>query len=139
MTDNKLHRARNGLLIDIMEQDCFDQKSILSQVLYPKLDKAPVAIDHGNLSPQNIIVDSELNITGIIDWGFAAKVLIQMACGFPLFLRLKPPSCHQTQPFRKIESLLLHPSSFSLRKQYPGCYLPNPLNMLISGFSFLSR
>ncbi|RJE19161.1 Phosphotransferase enzyme family [Aspergillus sclerotialis] len=81
----------NGRLPEITEQDCFDQRNILSDILYPELDDAPFAMDHGDLSPQNILVDSEFNITGIIDWGFSAKVPFQMAAGFPRFLRLQPP------------------------------------------------
>ncbi|KAK2805082.1 hypothetical protein FQN50_006327 [Emmonsiellopsis sp. PD_5] len=89
--ENKIRRVHNGLLPGISEQDCFDQRNILSDVLLPKLDNAPFAMDHGDLSPQNILVDSEFNVTGIIDWGFSAKVPFQLAAGFPRFLRLQPP------------------------------------------------
>jgi hypothetical protein len=64
LTRNKLRRVRNGQLFGITEQDCFDQKNLLHQVLYPELEEAPFAIDHGDLAPLNIIVDSEYNITG---------------------------------------------------------------------------
>lgn len=62
--DNKITRVRNGRLPDITEQDCLDQKSLLSRVLHPELENAPFAIDHGDLSPLNILVDSDYNITG---------------------------------------------------------------------------
>lgn len=62
--DNKFRRVRNGLLPLITEQKCFDQKSLLSKVLCPELEDTPFAIDHGDLSPLNIIVDCEHNITG---------------------------------------------------------------------------
>lgn len=61
--NNKIHRVRNGLLPEITEQDCLEQKSLLSDVLIPELDDAPFAMDHGDLSPQNILVDSEYNVT----------------------------------------------------------------------------
>jgi len=35
-------------------------------VLYPELEHAPFAIDHGDLAPLNIIVDSEYNVTGYV-------------------------------------------------------------------------
>jgi hypothetical protein len=64
LVDNKLHRIRNGQLPEITEQDCFDQKGLLHRLLYSELENAPFAIDHGDLAPQNMIVDSEYNITG---------------------------------------------------------------------------
>ena len=64
LTNNKLLRARKGQLPGITEQDCLDQKSLLDQVLHPELENAPFAIDHGDLAPQNIIVDSSYNIKG---------------------------------------------------------------------------
>jgi hypothetical protein len=64
LSRNKLHRIRNGQLRDITEQDCSKQESLLRQVLYPELEDAPFALDHGDLAPLNIIVDSEHNVTG---------------------------------------------------------------------------
>lgn len=62
--DNKFSRVRNGHLPDITERDCLDQQRLLPEVLHPELEDAPFAIDHGDLSPSNIIVDSDHNITG---------------------------------------------------------------------------
>jgi hypothetical protein len=62
--DNKFRRVRNGHLPFITERDCFNQKSLLPMVLHPELEDTPFAIDHGDLSPLNIIVDSEHNVTG---------------------------------------------------------------------------
>jgi hypothetical protein len=62
--DNKFPRVRNGHLPDITERDCLKQKRLLPKVLHPELEGAPFAIDHGDLSPSNIIVDSDHNITG---------------------------------------------------------------------------
>ncbi|KAF1993222.1 hypothetical protein P154DRAFT_625607 [Amniculicola lignicola CBS 123094] len=115
LTSNKFRRVRNNQLPGITEQDCFDQQSLLPQVLYPELEVAPFAMDHGDLAPMNIIVDSEYNITGIIDWGFASKVPLQLAGRLPRFLQLSelvlPPS-PSLQEDRKayIESLRSHSS-----------------------------
>ncbi|KAF2105493.1 hypothetical protein BDV96DRAFT_655571 [Lophiotrema nucula] len=38
-------------------------ESLLQQVLYPELENAPFAIDHGDLAPLDITVDSEYNVT----------------------------------------------------------------------------
>jgi len=62
--DNKFYRVRNGNLPNITEQDCLDQKNLLPKVLHPELENKPFAIDHGDLSPLNIIVDTEYNVTG---------------------------------------------------------------------------
>jgi hypothetical protein len=37
---------------------------LLSTFLRPELEDAPHAIEHGDLSCRNILVDSEYNITG---------------------------------------------------------------------------
>ena len=64
MIDNKLRRVHNGDLPFLTTQDCLTQKALLPSVLHPELENAPFAIDHGDLSPLNIIVDSDHNITG---------------------------------------------------------------------------
>jgi RIO-like serine/threonine protein kinase len=61
---NQLCRVRNGKLPGITEQYCFDQEKLLHQVLHLELEHTPFAIDHGDLAPFNIIVDSEHNVTG---------------------------------------------------------------------------
>ncbi|KAL2018161.1 hypothetical protein VTK56DRAFT_1186 [Thermocarpiscus australiensis] len=62
--DNKVRRIRNGFLPEITVQDCITQKQLLSTILRPELEDAPYAIEHGDLSSRNIVVDSEYNITG---------------------------------------------------------------------------
>ncbi|KAH8691063.1 hypothetical protein GQ44DRAFT_744738 [Phaeosphaeriaceae sp. PMI808] len=115
LSNNKLRRVRDGQLPGINEQDCFEQQRLLHQVLYPELENAPFAIDHGDLAPLNIIVDSEYNVTGIIDWGFASKVPVQLAGRLPRLLQLSelvlPPGL-TLQEYRKayIASLTSHPS-----------------------------
>lgn len=61
---NKISRVRNGRLSNISEKDCFDQNDLLPLMLLPELEHAPFTIDHGDLSPANILVDSEHNVTG---------------------------------------------------------------------------
>ncbi|KAF1913309.1 hypothetical protein BDU57DRAFT_351133 [Ampelomyces quisqualis] len=85
---SRLSRVRNGNLPGITVQNCLDQEKLLYQVLCPELEHAPFAIDHGDLAPLNIIVDSRHNVTGIIDWGFASKVPVQLAGRLPRFLQL---------------------------------------------------
>jgi hypothetical protein len=62
--DDKFRRVRNGHLPFITKRDCYDQKSLLLIVLHPELEDTPFAIDYGDLSPLNIIVDSKYNVTG---------------------------------------------------------------------------
>ncbi|OAQ59494.1 phosphotransferase enzyme family domain-containing protein [Purpureocillium lilacinum] len=63
--ENKIRRVRDGFLPDLTENDCIDQKDRLSAVLHPDLTHAPFAIDHGDLAPQNIIADSDYNISSL--------------------------------------------------------------------------
>ncbi|KAF9733862.1 hypothetical protein PMIN03_011819 [Paraphaeosphaeria minitans] len=127
LTDNKVQRILTGKLPGITEEDCSDQKRHLSRVLQPELENAPFAIDHGDLSPSNILVDSDYNVTGIIDWGFASKVPIHLAGRLPRFLQLSelilpPPLLLQED--RKVyrASLMSNPSqaaSWMLHIQSP--------------------
>lgn len=55
---------RAGALPDLSKEDCEAQRTLLSTVLYPELEDAPFAINHGDLSPLNIIVNSEHKVTG---------------------------------------------------------------------------
>lgn len=61
---NKIRSVRNGLLPEIIEQDCLDQMNTLPSVLLPELNDAPFALDHADLSPQNILIDAQYNVTG---------------------------------------------------------------------------
>ncbi|CCF43456.1 hypothetical protein CH063_03077 [Colletotrichum higginsianum] len=88
--ENKRTRIRNGKLPDLCEKDCDDQKALLRQVLningQEGYNRREVAIDHGDLKPQNIIVDEEYNITCVIDCAFADVVPLIRAAGLPRFL-----------------------------------------------------
>lgn len=48
-------------------------------------------ISHDDLAPENIIVDDNYNVTGIIDWGFARKLPLQFGLTYPRFLNIEPP------------------------------------------------
>jgi hypothetical protein len=42
-------------------QDCLDEYWLLNKVLFPGLDEAPAALDHGNLDAHDITVDADCN------------------------------------------------------------------------------
>jgi hypothetical protein len=56
--------VRDGHLPDLNESDCLAQKALLLGILIPDLESAPFAVEHGDLSQDNIIVDTEWNIQG---------------------------------------------------------------------------
>lgn len=60
----KLRQVRDGHLPDLNESDCLAQKALLLGILIPDLESAPFAVEHGDLSQDNIIVDTEWNIQG---------------------------------------------------------------------------
>ncbi|KZF20524.1 hypothetical protein L228DRAFT_232091 [Xylona heveae TC161] len=107
VANNRLYKVRNGDMPDITEQDCFEQKSLLPEVLYPSLDDAPFALDHDDLLPSNIIIDEEHNVVGIVDWGFAAKVPMQLAAGLPRFLYAQPPDRPPSQTLQEDRKVYL--------------------------------
>lgn len=68
LIENKLRRVGDGLLTELTEQDCLEQQALLPQVLYEELEDTQFAVDHGDLQPQNIIVDSNYNIRGYVHY-----------------------------------------------------------------------
>ncbi|KAF6805203.1 hypothetical protein CPLU01_16004 [Colletotrichum plurivorum] len=88
--ENKRSRVLSGRLPGLSEQACDDQKALLSRVLSINGQEGSTekdfAIDHGDLKPENIIVDEEFNIKCIIDWAFADTVPLPRAAALPRFL-----------------------------------------------------
>ncbi|KAM5477016.1 hypothetical protein MauCBS54593_000287 [Microsporum audouinii] len=89
--DQKVIRIYQGRLPELEVNHCLLLKCVLPEILHSELDNAPSFIDHGDLSAGNIIVDSEYNVKGIIDWGFANYQPFQLAASLPRFLAVEHP------------------------------------------------
>ncbi|KAM5451766.1 hypothetical protein MaudCBS49596_003594 [Microsporum audouinii] len=87
--DQKIIRICQGRLPELEVNHCLHLKCVLPEVLHPELDNAPSFIEHGDISARNIIVDSEYNIKGIIDWGFSNYQPFQLAASLPRFLAVE--------------------------------------------------
>ncbi|KAK5651099.1 hypothetical protein OQA88_13281 [Cercophora sp. LCS_1] len=83
---NRLTRVTEGKMPGLSEQDCADQQALLAAVLGPDGEDTALAMDHGDFKPDNVIVDEEYNIKGVIDWAFAGVVPMARAAGLPRFL-----------------------------------------------------
>lgn len=90
---NRRTRVRDGKLLAISDQDCINQQSLLDHVLGQEQDNTIFALEHGDIKPENIIVDDNHNIQCVIDWGFAAFVPLIRAAGIPPFLWPSLPLC----------------------------------------------
>jgi hypothetical protein len=56
--------------------------------MFAKVNRCgPRFTGHNDLNPQNILVDNDLNISGILDWSFAAEEPFQLAAAMPRLLR----------------------------------------------------
>ncbi|KAI1130331.1 hypothetical protein F5Y10DRAFT_263225 [Nemania abortiva] len=88
---NRRARVAEGKLPNISNQDCVDQQGFLDHLLGQEQDNMIFTIDHGDLNPNNIIVDDKYNIQSVIDWGFASFVPIIRAASIPRFLWPNPP------------------------------------------------
>jgi serine/threonine protein kinase len=62
--DRKIVCPSNGQIPELLLQDYFIQRVLVSRVVHPTLESSPFLISHEDLAPQNIIVDSEYNIKG---------------------------------------------------------------------------
>ncbi|KIH86482.1 hypothetical protein SPBR_08527 [Sporothrix brasiliensis 5110] len=84
---NRRKRVQDGKLPGLSDQDCLDQQRLLSTVLGDEgMSETALAMDHGDLQPDNIIVDADGNMQSVIDWAFAGMVPIARAAGLPRFL-----------------------------------------------------
>ncbi|KAK2764992.1 hypothetical protein FQN54_008691 [Arachnomyces sp. PD_36] len=90
--DRKIVRVSRGQVPNVQLRDCFVQRALVrSKVVHSALDEQPYMVtSHSDLAGQNIIVDDEYNIKGIIDWGFACQLPLQFAVGLPRFLEIEP-------------------------------------------------
>lgn len=59
---NRRTRVRDGKLLAISDQDCINQQSLLDHVLGQEQDNTIFALEHGDIKPENIIVDDNHNI-----------------------------------------------------------------------------
>ncbi|KAF2467741.1 uncharacterized protein BDR25DRAFT_291722 [Lindgomyces ingoldianus] len=84
--DRKIKRVLNGQLRTAKLVDCLRQRSLIRKYMIPELDSSPWVMVHGDLSGTNIITDTEYNVSGIIDLGFAEYVPLQFAAFFPRIL-----------------------------------------------------
>ncbi len=64
MVDKKITRVCRGELSDVRVKDCFVLRAMLSKVIHQELNEYPFFIAHGDLSAQNIIIDSTYNVIG---------------------------------------------------------------------------
>lgn len=60
----------------------------------PELDDAPHVLVHNDLSSNNVIVDNDFNVQGIIDLGWAEMLPLQFAAEYPRFLTYEPVEEH---------------------------------------------
>ncbi|KAL6794110.1 hypothetical protein J3E68DRAFT_450769 [Trichoderma sp. SZMC 28012] len=126
---NRSTQVREGRIPGLSEEDCINQQDLVCQVLGQDQDDTAFAVEHGDIEPNNIIVDEDYNIKCVIDWGFATFVPISKAAGLPRFLWSSD-----------IDSAGVAPSQ-SLLKDMPAyitCFSSQTLPMALSMLHFQS-
>lgn len=91
MIDRQICRVINGQLKDLALHNCLLHRALARRAIDPALDSYQFMISHDDLAPENIIIDDNYNVTGIIDWGFARKLPLQFGLTYPRFLNIEPP------------------------------------------------
>lgn len=94
---NRHIRVREGKILDISDQDCVDQQGYLDHVLGQEQDSTIFAIEHGDLKPDNIIIDNKFNIQRL------------GVCGV----------CSNCKSRWRSPFLVAEPASLSLRRNHP--------------------
>ncbi|RUS14490.1 hypothetical protein BC937DRAFT_93741 [Endogone sp. FLAS-F59071] len=49
-------------------------------------DLGPFPLMHSDFNSQNILIDDECNIVGVIDWEWSSTVPLQSLCQYPFFI-----------------------------------------------------
>lgn len=62
--DRKILRVATGKQTGLNLRDCFLQRALVRHAVHHALESSIFAISHDDLAAQNIMVDSEYNITG---------------------------------------------------------------------------
>ncbi|KAF3063253.1 hypothetical protein CFAM422_010197 [Trichoderma lentiforme] len=87
---NRSTQVREGIIPGLSEEDCISQQALVCRVLGQDQHDTAFAVEHGDIKPNNIIVDENYNIKciigSVIDWGCATFVPISKAAGLPRFL-----------------------------------------------------
>ena len=91
MIDRQICRVINGQLKDLALHNCLLHRALARRAIDPAMDSYQFMISHDDLAPENIIVDDNYNVTGIIDWGFARQLPLQFGLTYPRFLNIEPP------------------------------------------------
>lgn len=55
-------------------------------------DQGPFPLFHGDFGHNNVIVDDDYNVLGLIDWDFAFAAPWELSGNFPLTLQIIPPA-----------------------------------------------
>ncbi|KAH8889910.1 hypothetical protein GQ53DRAFT_184200, partial [Thozetella sp. PMI_491] len=111
LIDRKILRVVHGNLLGVELHSCLLERALVSQAVQDALGGSMFALSHEDLAPQNIIVDGENNIKGIIDWGLARRLPVQLAVRFPRFLAIEPPDLTEPPPqdVNEFSSVFLQP------------------------------
>ncbi|KAL5606855.1 uncharacterized protein BROUX77_004048 [Berkeleyomyces rouxiae] len=67
-------------------RDCFIQRALVHRAFQGVPEISSFSLSHESLSAENILVDDNYNIVGIVGWGFSRPLPIQYTLRFPQFL-----------------------------------------------------
>ena len=56
----------------------------IPSIVQPQFNRGPFPLHHSDIGPNNILLDDDYNITGLIDWTHAATLPIESFCVMPL-------------------------------------------------------
>ncbi|KAK3996891.1 hypothetical protein QBC44DRAFT_365078 [Cladorrhinum sp. PSN332] len=97
LIDRKTLRVIHGN-IELELHSCLLERALVSRAVQDALGGSLFALSYEDLAPQNIIVDNENNIKGIIDWGLTRRLSVQLAVRFPRFLAIEPQDLKELPP-----------------------------------------
>ncbi|KAF8060724.1 kinase-like domain-containing protein [Lyophyllum atratum] len=88
--DTRLKRIFNGSLPSFDPIDCLIYRAMAEEKYHiPSLDTFPFPLMHTDLNPNNIVIDGEFNIIGILDWDICVfRSPLQVAVRYPSMIAL---------------------------------------------------
>lgn len=93
LSNDRLHHACGSYAAELIPSiESFPSRLAMMASRLSKFDKGPFPLIHGDFGHNNVVVNDDYQIIGVIDWEMAFAAPWEIAADFPLTLSTVPPA-----------------------------------------------